>query len=191
MEVDYASKGEAERGHALPSSEEEWLRERDRKMRVMIAHLSTAPPLTQRTQPLHFGQAQLFPTTRRPVARELTLEADTTVDEWFTQPDINIYTGLSKSQLSKAPRIVVSLSSSGVSCNVRQIHDAPTITKRYPIDDLAVYLPREPLTAHPAAGRAVTHSRGAFGAPVAFVEGQRAFHLDAERPGMAPVQSRG
>ena len=38
-------------------------------------------------------------------------------------------------------RIVDSLSSSGVSCNVRQIHDPPTATKRYHIDDLAVYAP--------------------------------------------------
>ena len=71
------------------------------------------------------------------------------------------------------PRIVVSLSSSGVSCNVRQIHDPPTATKRYHIDDLAAYVPPEPLSAHPAAGGTVTYSRDVFGAPVAFVEGQR------------------
>ena len=39
------------------------LREKDRKMKVIIAQLSTASPLTQETRPLHFGQAQLFPTT--------------------------------------------------------------------------------------------------------------------------------
>ena len=36
----------------------------------------------------------------------------------------------------------------------------------------------ESSTAFPPAGRAVTYSRDAFGAPVAFTEGQRAFHLD-------------
>ena len=76
------------------------------------------------------------------------------------------------------PRIVVSISVSGVSCNVRQLHDPPTITKRYHLDDLVVYVPRDPSTAFPTADRAVAYSRDAFGAPVAFVDGQRAFHLE-------------
>ena len=79
------------------------------------------------------------------------------------------------------PRIVVSVSASGVSCNVRQLHDPPTITKRYHLDDLVVYVPRNPSTTLPATGRAVVYSRDAFGAPVAFVDGQRAFHLDVGR----------
>ena len=79
-------------------------------------------------------------------------------------------------------RIVVSVSASGVSCNVRQIHDPPTITKRYHLDDLVVFVPRDPSAALPATGRAVIYSRDAFGAPVTFVDGQRAFHLDVGRP---------
>ena len=52
----------------------------------MIAQLSRAPSLTQGTSPLHFGQAQLFPATRRPAAREMaTDEPDTVVGEWFAQ----------------------------------------------------------------------------------------------------------
>ena len=71
------------------------------------------------------------------------------------------------------PRIVVSISTSGVSCNVRQLHDPPTITKRYHLDDLVVYVPHDPTMALPSAvGRAVAYSRDAFGALVAFMDGQ-------------------
>ena len=82
------------------------------------------------------------------------------------------------------PRIVVSISTSGVSCNVRQLHDPPTITKRYHLDDLVVYVSRNPSTAlSSAVGRSVVYSRDAFGATVAFVDGQRAFHLVVTWPG--------
>ena len=43
----------------------------------------------------------------------------------------------------------------------------------------------DPSTALPAAGRAVAYSRDAFGTPVTFMVGQRAFHLDVEGSGMA------
>ena len=36
----------------------------------------------------------------------MAAELDTTIDEWFAQSDINVYTGLSKSQLRKAKRML-------------------------------------------------------------------------------------
>ena len=68
---------------------------------------------------------------------------------------------------------MVSISTSSVWCNVRQLHDPPTITKRYHLDNLIIYVPRDPSMALlSAVGRAVAYSRDAIGAPVAFVDGQ-------------------
>jgi hypothetical protein len=75
------------------------------------------------------------------------------------------------------PRIVDSISSSGVSAYVRELHHAPGKTKRYHVEDLLVYTPRQPdITTAPVA-TAVEYARGAMGAQEAFVPGQRAFHL--------------
>ena len=79
------------------------------RVRVMAALLSVVQPsLTQdsgeRSQthaPLRFGQAQLFPTAKRPIRREIVNEQSASIDvvnEWFSRSDINVFSGLSTSQ---------------------------------------------------------------------------------------------
>jgi hypothetical protein len=76
------------------------------------------------------------------------------------------------------PRVVDSVSASGVSAYVRELHHAPGKGKRYHIEDLLVYTPRDtlPMFSHQPSP-AVEYSRDSMGAQEAFVPGQRAFHL--------------
>jgi hypothetical protein len=74
------------------------------------------------------------------------------------------------------PRIVDSISASGVSAYVRELHHAPGKTKRYHVEDLLVYTPRGP-DVNTQIAPTVEYARGAMGAQEAFVPGQRAFHL--------------
>jgi hypothetical protein len=76
------------------------------------------------------------------------------------------------------PRIVDSISASGVSAYVRELHHAPGKGKRYHVEDLLVYTPRDDLpmfSTQPSP--AVEYSRDSMGAQEAFIPGQRAFHL--------------
>ena len=89
-------------------------------MKIMIAERSSVPPAfpdldhqrghpRDTTQPLQFGRAQLFPTTRRPATRHIATDisnSDTAVDAWFTQSDINVYAGRSKSEFRRVKRIL-------------------------------------------------------------------------------------
>jgi transposase InsO family protein len=76
------------------------------------------------------------------------------------------------------PRIVDSISASGVSADVLELHHAPGKGKRYHVEDLLVYTPRDNLpmfSTQPSP--AVEYSRHSMGAQEAFIPGQRAFHL--------------
>jgi transposase InsO family protein len=76
------------------------------------------------------------------------------------------------------PRIVDSISASGVSAYVLELHHAPGKGKRYHVEDLLVYTPRDNLpmfSTQPSP--AVEYSRDSMGAQEAFIPGQRAFHL--------------
>ena len=121
MELEYESKDEAIRTYDLPDSEEGWhLREKNRQMKIMRAQLSSVPLAfpdvdhqrghpRDTTQPLQFGRAQLFPTTRRPATRHIATDisdSDTAVDAWFAQSDINVYAGLSKSEFRRVKRML-------------------------------------------------------------------------------------
>jgi hypothetical protein len=79
------------------------------------------------------------------------------------------------------PRIVDSISASGVSAHVRELHHAPGKTKRYHVEDLLVYTPRRVEDLGKPADKAISptveYARGPMGAQEAFVPGQRAFHL--------------
>jgi hypothetical protein len=79
------------------------------------------------------------------------------------------------------PRIVDAISASGVSAQVRELHHAPGKTKRYHIEDLLVYTPRQVTDLGKPADKVISptgeYARGAMGAQEAFVPGQRAFHL--------------
>jgi hypothetical protein len=76
------------------------------------------------------------------------------------------------------PRVVDSVSASGVSAYVRELHHAPGKGKRYHIEDLLVYTPRDTLPMFSnQPSPAVEYSRDSMGAQEAFVPGQRAFHL--------------
>jgi hypothetical protein len=79
------------------------------------------------------------------------------------------------------PRVVDSISASGVSAHVRELHHAPGKTKRYHVEDLLVYTPRQVADLGKPADKAISptveYARGAMGAQEAFVPGQRAFHL--------------
>jgi hypothetical protein len=75
------------------------------------------------------------------------------------------------------PRVVDSISSSAVSAYVRELHHAPGKTKRYHVEDLLVYTPRQPDVSTAPIAPVVEYARGAMGVQEAFVPGQRAFHL--------------
>jgi hypothetical protein len=76
------------------------------------------------------------------------------------------------------PRVVDSVSASGVSAYVRELHQAPGKGKRYHIEDLLVYTHRDslPMFSHQPPP-AVEYSRDSMGAQEAFIPWQRAFHL--------------
>jgi len=64
------------------------------------------------------------------------------------------------------PRIVKRISKSKVSAHVRQLHDPPSITKRYHFDDLLVYIPRDREKfpgGEDTNERGVVYERGAMG----------------------------
>jgi hypothetical protein len=78
------------------------------------------------------------------------------------------------------PRIVDSISASGVSAYIRELHHAPRKGKRYHVEDLLVYTPRDNLPMFSESKQpspAVEYSRDSMGAQEAFIPGQRAFHL--------------
>jgi hypothetical protein len=64
-----------------------------------------------------------------------------------------------------------------VSAYVRELHHAPGKTKRYHVEDLLVYTPRQPDVTTAPIAPVVEYARGAMGVQEAFVPGQRAFHL--------------
>ena len=124
VELEYELKEEAAGIRDLPNSDEGWhRREKNRQMKIMSAQLSSVPPPgppdsdcrnehprnLNITRPLQFGQAQLFPTTRRLAARHIGTDqsaSDMEVDGWFTQPDINVYARLSKLEFRRVKRML-------------------------------------------------------------------------------------
>jgi len=64
------------------------------------------------------------------------------------------------------PRLLERISHSGVSGHVRQLHDPQGRTKRFPLDDLLLYVQRDsnyPRGPVESSGRAVEYMRGAMG----------------------------
>jgi len=77
------------------------------------------------------------------------------------------------------PRLLERISASGVSGHVRQLYNPPGITKRFHLDDLLLYIPRDkesfPLPHHPSVP-VVSYSRTAMGAvDGSFTVNRRAF----------------
>jgi hypothetical protein len=114
--VDYMTWQEAEGLAEFPKTEAGW-KQREELWRFKIYdarmgavgkldQMSASKAVDELSKPMHFRNAQCFPTKRRPQGRSLSSDSDAAVDSWFEGCGVGLFDGLSAEQTRKARRLL-------------------------------------------------------------------------------------